>query len=346
MDLKNVLLMGYGALRANLWRKKLPLNVILSVTNRCPSRCGYCGIPARNQNELTTAQIFSLIDQISRMGCQRLGLWGGEPLIREDIGAIINYAKAKRLFVTLDSNGYFVPQKMKALDKLDHLVLALDGPQQIHDLNREPGSFEKTMAAIDSASGKIPLWTITVLTKHNIDSVDFIIAKAREYGFLTTFQLLHHNDRLSRNQEAFMPSESSCRSCIAKIIKAKKKGAPIASSMKYLRHILSWSDYKEAVHQGASGGLNCWAGRLYCNVDTDGSVYPCSLFIDKANSLNFLDMGFKKAFESLKIDSCGKCLASCFTEYNYLYSLDMGVVMQWVNSMRKTSRSLCKAKAK
>lgn len=336
MKFKNVVKMGWAAVGANLWKKKVPLNVMLSVTNRCLSRCRYCNIPNRKQNELTTGQIFSLIDQINEMGCQRLGLWGGEPLVREDIGEIIDYAKHRRLFVTLDSNGYLIPHRINLLRNLDHLILALDGPQDTHDLNRESGSFQKTMAAIDSAAGKIPLWTITVLTKHNVGSIDFIIDKAREYGFLATFQLLHHNDILGRDIKALLPNDESYRRCIKKIIQKKKEGAPIASSLNYLYHVLRWQDYETAVCDHKVNSLKCWAGKLYCNVDADGSVYPCSLLIEKVKSLNFLDVGFKKAFVSLKHNSCGGCLASCFTEYNYLYSLDIAVIIEWLRAMRKT----------
>ena len=336
MKFKNIAKMGWETLRANLFNIKVPLNVMLSVTNRCPSRCSYCNIPSRKQKELTTAEVFRLIDQISEMGCQRLGLWGGEPLIRDDIADIINYAKKKRLFVTLDSNGYFLSQKMGALKGLEHLILGLDGPKEVHDLNREPGSFQKVMTAIKAAAGEIPTWTITVLTKNNIDSIDFILDKAREYGFLTTFQLLHHNNKLARNQEALLPSPESCKRGIKKLIEEKKKGAPIASSFNYLYHILQWDDYKITTYTHQVNNLKCWAGLLYCNVDTDGSVYPCSLLVEKVKSLNFLDVGFKKAFDSLTLDSCKACLASCFTEYNYLYSLDVGTIIEWLKAMKKT----------
>lgn len=339
---KNIIKMGWAAFCANIWKRKYPLNVMLSVTNRCPSRCNYCNIPNRKQKELTTDEVFSLIDQISGMGCQRLGLWGGEPLLRDDIGQIINYAKNKGLFVTLDSNGYLLPQKMKMLNNLDHLILALDGPGDVHDLNREPGSFQKAMAAIEAAAGRIPFWTITVLTKYNLDSIDFILSKAREYGFLATFQLLHHNDRLARNQEDLMPSPESYKRVIEKLILEKKNGTPIASSLNYLRYILHWPDYKTTTYSHEVNNLKCWAGELYCNVDTDGSVYPCSLLVEKVRALNFLDAGFKKAFEGLQQNSCKACLASCFTEYNYLYSLDIGTIIEWLKSIEKTKKYLCK----
>src|SRR3989338_9511571 len=118
MRLKNIIKIGIGVLYARLLNRRTPLNVMLSVTNRCPSRCSYCNIPNRNQRELTTTQIFHLIDELRKNGTQRLGLWGGEPLLREDIGQIIDYAKEKGMFVTMDSNGYLVPEKT---DKLKNL---------------------------------------------------------------------------------------------------------------------------------------------------------------------------------------------------------------------------------
>jgi len=271
----------------------------------------------------------------------RLGLWGGEPLVRDDIGGIIDYAKYRGLYVTLDSNGYLVPSRLRLLRRLDHLIVALDGPEKAHDLNREKGGFDKAMAAIESVSGRIPLWTITVLTKNNLDSVDFVLDKAREYGFLATFQLPHHNDRLGRNHGTLMAPGSSYKRVISKLISEKKNGAPIASSIGYLRHILDWTDYKDPVSRLRRGGTDCRAGDLYCNVDTDGSLYPCSLLIDKVDSLNFLKTGFKEAFLSLSRGPCRSCLASCFTEYNRLYSLDVATILEWVRAMRRTRACLC-----
>jgi MoaA/NifB/PqqE/SkfB family radical SAM enzyme len=336
MNTRNLALTMYGVLKARFFGRYQPVNVMLSLTDRCPSQCTYCAISSRAKKELGTADLFTLIDQITAMGCQRLGLWGGEPLLRDDIKEVVGYAKDKGLFVTMDSNGYLLPEKIHLLKRLDHLVLAFDGDQKAHDANREPGSFAKARAAIEAARGRIPFWSLTVLTKNNLDSVDYILDTARTYGFLAAFQLLHHNDILGKNKAALLPPADAYRKVIRKLIAEKKKGAPIASSRKYLEHILQWQDYQAAVSRSAVNRLACWAGKLYCNVDTDGAVYKCSLSIGKNGAHNFLESGFKSAFHALQNDDCRGCMASCFTEYNYLYSLDPGTILHWVRSLRRT----------
>jgi MoaA/NifB/PqqE/SkfB family radical SAM enzyme len=340
MKSSNVLKIGWGSLLARAFNRKTPLNIMLSLTNRCNSDCSYCNINNRKQRELSTSEVFDLIGEAAALGTQRLGLWGGEPLLRDDLGEIINYAKSKGLFVTLDSNGHLLKDKFVSLEKLDHLILALDGPEEMHDLNRGKGSFQKTINAIKYVKGKIPVWTITVLTKHNLEGIDFVLETAQEYGFLATFQVLHHNEILGRNLESLLPPEDQYRKAIKNLIFRKKEGAPIASSLAYLKHILNWPDYKKFMLSYKIDNLRCWAGKLYCNIDTDGSVFPCSLLVGKMGSLNFLDTGFKKAFEHIQDFTCKACSASCFTEYNYLYSLNAEVIMSWMRSMHMTRRAL------
>ena len=338
MRLGNLLKMGFGIMRARALNRRAPLNVMLSVTNRCASSCAYCSIPSRQQKELTTEQVFALIDQSVRMGAGRLGLWGGEPLLRDDIGLIIDHAKARGLFVTMDSNGHFLDGKLPLLKNLDHFILALDGPQEMHDRHRGPGSFQKTMRAAALLKGRIPTWTITVLTKHNLEGVDFILETAGRHGFLATFQVLHHNDILGRGMDSLAPSGNAYREAIGTLIRKKKAGAPVASSFAYLEHLLRWPDYAKPMLPDPIDGLRCRAGQLFCNVDTDGAVYPCSLLVGKTKALNFLDAGFKKAFDRARREPCRACNASCYTEYNYLYSLRLGTVMEWIRAMHKTRR--------
>ncbi|RLC45763.1 MAG: hypothetical protein DRH70_06870 [Candidatus Coatesbacteria bacterium] len=340
MKLRNIVEMGMGVVRANYLGHRMPLNVMLSVTNHCTSHCRYCNIPLRKQRELTTDEIFSLIDQIRAMGCTRLGFWGGEPLVRDDIAELINYASFKGMYTTMDTNGFLVPDRIHELSKLEHMIIAFDGDKEAHELNREPGSHERALEAIKVASNRLPFWSITVLSKHNLHSIDYILDIARKYNFLTTFQVVHHNERLGVDVHGFVPSNEDYRKAIRKLILEKRRGAPIASTLPYLEFLLAWPDYSVPMLPYRMHGLKCWAGQLYCNVDANGDVYPCSLLIELMEAKNFLDVGFKEAFDAVKKVPCKACDASCFTEYNYLYSLDRKVITGWLKAMFKSRKSL------
>lgn len=333
MKMISIARMGWRVFVANLTGSAVPLNIMLSVTNRCNGGCTYCRIPERGGDELSLGQIELLIDQLVAQGCQRLGIWGGEPLLREDISDIVRYAKRAGLFVTMDSNGFLLPKRQDILDSLDHLVLAFDGDEKAHDANRGKGAFQKTMPAIRLASGQIPLWSITVLTKHNMASVDYILKTAEAFGFLSTFQVLHHNAILAGDCRDIALSDKEQREVVSRIIAAKKRGAPVASSYNYLEHLLRWEDFSAPRLARPIKGVKCRAGKLFGNVDTSGAVFPCSLLVGEIPSRNFLEAGFQKAFEACDRGRCNSCIASCYTEYNYLYSLNPLTALEWTAAM-------------
>ena len=346
MNLAGQIKMGIGALRC-IAGARIPLNVMISVTDRCPSRCAYCQIPLRCRPDLTTAQWKSIIDQMALAGTMRIGVWGGEPLVRRDIVELCAHARKLGIYVSLDSNGYLIPAMPEILDNIDHLVLSYDGPEKAHDANREPGSWKKVMKAFETASGKVRLWSITVLTKNNIHDLDEIMETAEKYGFLTTFQTLHHNDTLGGNTAAMMPTPEEYHTAFKKIREMKKNGAPVALSSRYLEKASMWPDYTLTRIKEKFYGPSCRAGRTYCNIDVDGTVYPCSLLMGEyPGMLNALDAGFEKAFRHIseKELPCNSCTASCYPEYNYLYSLNVPVALEWAKGIRKTDKLLAKMK--
>ena len=333
MDIINVAQIGLAALRCAILKQRIPLNVMVSVTNRCNSRCRYCDIPSRRQRELTPEEMIRLIDEMAGAGTRRLGVWGGEPLLRDDVGAIVHRAKSHGMYVTLDTNGYLLEQRLPELEGLDHVIIAFDGPEHAHDANRGPGTFRKAMRAIEAAAPRLSVWTITVLTKHNIGEIDSIVRTAREYGFMPTFQILHHNEVLGRGHHDLLPTNDAYRAAFRRLKALKRSGAKVGCSERVLDQMLSWADYTVTLRPERTAGQRCMAGRVYCNVDTDGSVYACSLLIGAVQAKNFLDVGFKKAFDAIPTSACQSCAATCFTDYNFLFSLDARSVVEWVRWM-------------
>src|SRR5690242_21964227 len=84
---------------------KSPFQMTLSLTNRCNFRCEYCHIPLQHRDEMTTAEWCAAIDDLSRAGMGRASLIGGEPLLRKDVGAIVDHLHARGVHVAMNTNG-------------------------------------------------------------------------------------------------------------------------------------------------------------------------------------------------------------------------------------------------
>ena len=338
MKLTGQVRMGADAALGLIGRRR-PVNVMVSITDKCCSRCSYCQIPEQGRPDLSTEQWRDLFRQMADAGTRRIGVWGGEPLMRKDIVELCAYARELGMYVSVDSNGYLLPARQEILENIDHLVLAYDGPEAAHDANREKGSHEKVIRAMETASGRVRFWTITVLTRNNMGELDHIMRTAGEYGFLTTFQTLHHNEKLGGDTSGMMPSAAEYAEVYRKLLKMKKAGAPIANSTRYLESLAEWEDFSVTRTEGAFHGVRCRAGRMYCNIDADGRVYPCSLLIGLyPDALSALEVGFKKAFDNTAQLPCQACTASCYTEYNYLYGLRPGVALEWHRAVAETDR--------
>lgn len=301
-------------------RKRSPLSVTFITTYRCNFRCKYCSVWEKKSDELSTEEVFKMIDELCVLGMRRLGLNGGEPLLREDIGEIINYARSKDITTTLFSNGWLVRENISKLKKVNVLIISLDGPPEAHDLQRQPGSYDRAIEAIESARGKgLNVWTNTVVSKNNLDKVDFVLEKAKKYGFKTTFQPVFFYAHSSRKEDIEQLSVVPDKyiAVIDKLIQEKKRGGPVVHSLKYLEYIKNpdWIKNKR----------RCWAGRFYFAVTPEGRIAPCYPIFASCKWPSGKDTGFKKAIDSIGSYSCGGCYC-ILAENDFFFSLHPEVV--------------------
>lgn len=271
---------------------------------------------------MNTREIFQMIDEFSTLGIKRIGFTGGEPLLREDIDAVISYAHNKGITTTLFSNGTLVPKKIHTLKHLDLLLLSLDGPPQIHDSMRGmKGSFEHVLRAIDAAHEvKLPVWINTVITKDNVNQLSFLVDFAMENHVKVMFMPVF-NYTLTAKQDTIdelSADETSFKMAIHNLIARKKMGTPIVNSISYFQYILeNWPD---------SNNLPCRAGFNFCAVGPDGMVYPCHYLIGSDCGADGRRMGFRNAFESLKIPRCKGCFGNAYVDLNLFIEGNLNVI--------------------
>lgn len=301
---------------AKLLNQQKPLSVTYCTTNRCNLRCSYCSLPERKGDELSTHRVLTLIDEFRAAGVQRLGLAGGEPLLRNDIGTIINHAKEKDLFVSVTTNGTLITKRLDALKKLDIVLVSMDGPQAVHNLTGKE-NVEKLMANIHLLQKNgVNVATSTVLTKPTIDNLDFMFDVSKQMKLKLAFQpysRIWYTSLAGNRSDALQPSLNEYKQAIRRIMDEKKKGALVTSSMSYLNLI------KDGTNPQAK---KCLAGKRYCYIDTNGDIYPCSPMTERIPAFNAVKLGFMNAFKKMHKFTCDEgCLFPCYLEYNFLFSL-------------------------
>ncbi|MBN2482657.1 MAG: radical SAM protein [Candidatus Omnitrophica bacterium] len=125
----------------------------LSVTYRCNLNCKMCSIAHHldKEEELSTEQIFHVIDEAKRYGIKEILLTGGEPFLREDIYRILKYIGDNQMFSIVTTNGTGINRETVnkvANSGINHFHFSLDGLSDMNDYFRGEGVFEKVLDAI------------------------------------------------------------------------------------------------------------------------------------------------------------------------------------------------------
>ena len=129
--------------------------VIWNLIRRCNLTCKHCySISADTDfpGELTTDEVFAVMDDLKAFRVPVLILSGGEPLLRPDIFDISHRAKAMGFYVGLSSNGTLIDGHnidAIAAAEYDYVGISLDGIGATHDaFRRKEGAFDASMRGI------------------------------------------------------------------------------------------------------------------------------------------------------------------------------------------------------
>ncbi len=129
--------------------------VIWNLIRRCNLTCKHCYSISGNVDfpgELSTAQVFSVMDDLKSFRVPVLILSGGEPLMRPDIFEISARAKDMRFYVGLSSNGTLIDAELA--DRIrdagyDYVGVSLDGIGATHDrFRRMPGAYNLALTGL------------------------------------------------------------------------------------------------------------------------------------------------------------------------------------------------------
>lgn len=320
MTLAEKLTYGKEFLRARLLKRRLPFAVAWHLTYQCNYNCRYCDIPSRAcpQEELTTKEILTTIDGLKGLGTKRIHFCGGECLLREDLGEVIDYCKEKSIQAGLISNGALVPTNINRLKNLHILKLSFDGPADVQDRLRGKGAYTKVMEAARAAKrAGINVVFNTTLSRMNLAEVAFILEKAKELDVPVKFSPLNYIHSGTKEMEELLPSKDLMKK-FKDFIQASGRDRYVINSAPGLEYL---ADYP----QGRT--INpCVAGRFFCHIKPNGDVYPCEKAIGE-EAPNCKRDGIEKAFYSLPLSNCDECWCTATLELNLVYSFNVASLL-------------------
>ncbi len=318
--------LAYGMSLVSYWAggTPRPFSASFAVTNRCNLRCHYCNTPFLDPHDLPLEQVEVVFRRLRSLGVQRLGLLGGEPLVRKDIGEIVSLGKRLGFYVSVNSNLNLYHRKPEVFDEVDLVMTSLDGDAEAHRRNRGDKSYDGVVEAIDALvkRGK-PLMAIAVVTENNLDQPEKLIRQAEEQGFQIHFQPQCSDTDIVRGGIADHVDDEELREFWRDLLRQKRAGKPIASSAAYLEAQSRWRDFRVSAY--LEPGRRCAAGRGFLYVDPQGRAYPCAYTKGKAEPIDLLREDWRDAFSGET--PCTRCNVGPMLEFNLLY--EKPLVSSW-----------------
>ncbi len=315
-------------------------------THRCNLRCTYCSSPYLKTPELTTDQWLRVVDELADLGCRRVTILGGEPLVRWDVPEIIERVRERGMACTLTSNGVLVKRRIDDLRLLNTLTLSLDAVGSANDEVRGEGVFDAVKDAIAAARGVgISVKINAVLSAKTAPMLDELLEFIEEFDLHLTVNIMSSEaPDLWHEAASIKADDEETRKTLQRLAGLARTNPRLLSSETTYRFGARWDDYSRDRYEADElapddplllDGPRCHAGRYYLTINPDGTAYPCILTVGSIPGGNVATDGVEAAWRKLHGHGCITCYSPCHVEQNYLFSLHPRVVATLVTRQFK-----------
>lgn len=332
---------GIGVLvsivQSHILKTNRPSLIYIHLTNRCNLRCKYCyaNVEGRfndkEKKDFTTEEWKQVINDAFILGGRYFHLYGGEPLLRDDIGELISYCQKKGGFVEIFTNGHLIEQRLNNIKNVDSICLSLDGDESTNDQLRGKGNFMAVKNAVSVCKREgIPVRLHAVMNSFNLAQPEYLPRLAKEWRVTVSYSQPHIFSYIQDKHIEL--SDEEIRYFLRKLRELKKQGLPIDNTYKALDYAINWplsyqhiiktrEEFRRICKDKHIKLIPCKMGKTAVVIDSEGSLLPCLNF-GMFDDINFKEGGFKKAYHKLSAKECYACSHLQFVEVNLISYLD------------------------
>ncbi len=310
------------------------------ITRRCNSRCLHCyqkDYLESNMPDLNTKETFRVIDDLSELNVLKIGISGGEPLLRKDLFDILHYLESKEIFVSsILTNGILIGDSMlnkflKLKSKLDCFI-SLDGasPDTAMNIRGFSGAeSEKIFGRVIknillTIEAGFPVVINTVIHKDNIEQLlemyyliktlgvsMWRIALGKEIG-----AYLNHSERFRLD---WLKVFAAYLELIKVHLKDRREGNISDNFTLQIEHFFRLDIFPKLRVSDDSALICDYEGKPHaCCIKPNGDVTPCALLLDyvagNLKECNMQEIWYSEKLQNFKItkvsevQECNGCI--------------------------------------
>ncbi|MBI1863002.1 radical SAM protein [Candidatus Microgenomates bacterium] len=168
-----------------------PQAIDINPTARCNLDCSFCWGPDHNiPDGLDTEDWKRTIDFFGDHGTKAIVFTGGEPLLRHDIGELMQHSKDKNMRVTLSTNTLLLARRANAvLPYTDEIGIPMDGSTVENNIRMRLGTrkhFQTVLSSLDLLKDFNPDIEVTIRTvvsavnEDDIEQIGEVLAEHKD----------------------------------------------------------------------------------------------------------------------------------------------------------------------
>jgi MoaA/NifB/PqqE/SkfB family radical SAM enzyme len=308
------------------WPEMLPLNLTLSPSPKCNSRCLTCNIWMKREDELTIEEWDRVLASLGQSPYW-FTISGGEPLMYPHVVELaeLAYKHCRPGIINIPTNAILpiIPERVERIAKAcpeSQLIinLSLDGIGEKHDLIRGVkgnfAKFEQRLGQLLALRSKLPNLIVgihSVVSVFSVGHLDEIIDYADKSGadqFIT--EIAEPRIELDTVGLPITPKPEDYARAIDRLIayvesKQYKGVSKITEAMRveYYKLVKRILDSQDQV-------IDCYAGWVSAQIYSNGTVWPCCVRADDLGNLRDFDYDFKKIWFGQKIKEVRRSIAA------------------------------------